>query len=163
MLTNITMMPKINKLNSDLLSNLTGGRFEIRFSCHRSSRCPRQERPWRCGKFASLLVALRLVSARLYPPPLDWPLKRPPTQTKNSRRGIACVEFAVVAPVLVIITFSIVDICNVMHLKQKLKINPKQLKFLQNICKVWRNNCKTLSAHLINLCSLVFIKIQEET
>ncbi|MDX1930485.1 MAG: TadE/TadG family type IV pilus assembly protein [Pirellulaceae bacterium] len=35
------------------------------------------------------------------------------------REGIACVEFAVLAPVLVLITLSIIDICNVIHLKQK--------------------------------------------
>jgi Flp pilus assembly protein TadG len=36
------------------------------------------------------------------------------------RSGIACVEFAVTAPVLVLITFMIIDVCNVIHLKQKI-------------------------------------------
>jgi hypothetical protein len=39
---------------------------------------------------------------------------------KRRRHGIACVEFAVVAPVLVLCTFAIVDVCNVLHLKQKI-------------------------------------------
>lgn len=37
-----------------------------------------------------------------------------------NRYGIACVEFAVLAPVIVVISMAIIDICNVLHLKQKL-------------------------------------------
>lgn len=42
------------------------------------------------------------------------------SRKKFHRQGIACVEFAMVAPVLVLCTFAIVDICNVLHLKQKI-------------------------------------------
>ena len=36
------------------------------------------------------------------------------------RAGVACVEFAAIAPVLVLITLCIIDTCNVIHLKQKI-------------------------------------------
>jgi hypothetical protein len=39
---------------------------------------------------------------------------------KCQHQGIACVEFTMVAPVLVLCTFAIVDVCNVLHLKQKI-------------------------------------------
>lgn len=38
----------------------------------------------------------------------------------RKRSGIACVEFAVLAPVLLFCTFAIIDVCSVIHLKQKL-------------------------------------------
>lgn len=48
------------------------------------------------------------------------PKTRNVQRKKRRRPGIACVEFAVVVPVLVLCTFAIVDVCNVLHLRQKI-------------------------------------------
>jgi hypothetical protein len=41
-------------------------------------------------------------------------------ERSSRRRGLACTEAALVLPVLVLFTLSIVDICNVLHLRQKI-------------------------------------------
>ena len=45
-------------------------------------------------------------------------MKSRPTQKRGNRQGLEVVEAAIALPVLVIVTFMTIDVCNVIHLKQ---------------------------------------------
>lgn len=51
---------------------------------------------------------------------IGQPRKRVAARLLQRRSGLACVELATTAPIMVLITLAIIDACNALHLKQKL-------------------------------------------